>query len=497
MSTGCGSTAPPAPRDAGASSTVQQEEFTLDRAAFTRTLRVVALRLPTKLCNAAVKQLQNHVLRLRHVKAILKSDDGNDERRVVLLATEVEEGKTGDDITLADLPAPVKAFVEAAKEEQASDPIISSSPSSPISLTIHQVIMDYNCFTVEEVLKQFFAPLQMEAPTSFETIDHVAHINLRDAYLPYKRLIAQVILDKNSPRIRTVVNKTGNIETRFRTFPLEVLAGENNLEVSVRESGATFHFNYAEVYWNSRLSTEHGRLIHSITKQFQARHPRSPLAACVVWDVFAGVGPFAVPLGVKGCVVHANDLNPRSHHYLLANINKNKVDCHVTPYNEDGRVFLRERARRRLPVHHVIMNLPASALEFLDEFSAQREREEEGKEGQEEEEEEAEGLFDYLEERPYVHVHCFSKADDPTTEALAHASDALGCELLNGKNGVSVHRVRDVAPKKEMLCISFPLPRYSELRRGGGGGKRGTKRTLDEEGKGDSKAVVQSNAKEE
>jgi len=115
MSTGCGSTAPPAPRDAGASSTVQQEEFTLDRAAFTRTLRVVALRLPTKLCNAAVKQLQNHVLRLRHVKAILKSDDGNDERRVVLLATEVEEGKTGDDITLADLPAPVKAFVEAAK----------------------------------------------------------------------------------------------------------------------------------------------------------------------------------------------------------------------------------------------------------------------------------------------------------------------------------------------------------------------------------------------
>ncbi len=27
------------------------------------------------------------------------------------------------------------------------------------------------------------------------------------AYLPYKRLIAQVILDKNAPRIRTVVNK--------------------------------------------------------------------------------------------------------------------------------------------------------------------------------------------------------------------------------------------------------------------------------------------------
>jgi hypothetical protein len=115
MSTGSGSTSPPVSSGLGAASTPQpQEEITLDRAAFTRTLRVVALRLPAKLCNAAVKQLQTHVLRLRHVKAIFKPDDGNDERRLVLLATEVEEGKKGDDLVLADLPASVQAFVKAA-----------------------------------------------------------------------------------------------------------------------------------------------------------------------------------------------------------------------------------------------------------------------------------------------------------------------------------------------------------------------------------------------
>lgn len=89
-----------------------------------------------------------------------------------------------------------------------------------------------------------------------------------------------MILDKNTPRIRTVVNKVGSllvvlesmcscmyvhihsmaqttlypcvaaltnpiatrpqvgtIETQFRTFPLEVLAGEADLNVTMRESG--------------------------------------------------------------------------------------------------------------------------------------------------------------------------------------------------------------------------------------------------------------------
>ncbi len=202
----------------------------LDRSAFHRSFQVAALRLPAKLCNTAVKQLQPYLLRVRGIKPILKPpppEDGTaaaaagDEERLVLLATEL--GTAAAAPTLADLPVPVQDFVQA-------QPVA-------VGLAAHAVTMDYARLTVEEVLKQVFTPLQMEAPTSFETVDHVAHVNLRDAYLPYKRLIAEVILDKNTPRIRTVVNKTGNIETRFRTFPLEVLAGEDNLEVSVRESG--------------------------------------------------------------------------------------------------------------------------------------------------------------------------------------------------------------------------------------------------------------------
>jgi tRNA (guanine37-N1)-methyltransferase len=46
----------------------------------------------------------------------------------------------------------------------------------------------------------------------------------------------------------------------------------------------------------------------------------------VVADVFAGVGPFAIPAAKKGCAVLANDLNPNSYKFLQVNIKDNNVN---------------------------------------------------------------------------------------------------------------------------------------------------------------------------
>lgn len=45
----------------------------------------------------------------------------------------------------------------------------------------------------------------------------------------------------------------------------------------------------------------------------------------IVADVFAGVGPFAVPAAKKGCAVFANDLNPNSAKWLEKNVEDNRV----------------------------------------------------------------------------------------------------------------------------------------------------------------------------
>jgi tRNA (guanine37-N1)-methyltransferase len=61
------------------------------------------------------------------------------------------------------------------------------------------------------------------------------------------------------------------------------------------------------------LHTEHDRLVHLFKPEE------------VIADVFAGVGPFAVPAAKKGCAVFANDLNPNSAKYLTKNVTDNRV----------------------------------------------------------------------------------------------------------------------------------------------------------------------------
>ena len=231
---------------------------------------------------------------------------------------------------------------------------------------VHELILDYDYWNSEEILAATL-PDGMDVPSSFETIGHIAHLNLRPEHEPFKHLIGSVILDKN-PVIKTVVNKVGAIETIFRFFQMEILAGEDRMQVEVREEGCIFTFDYSKVYWNSRLQHEHRRLVELFGKGQR------------VCDLFCGVGPFAIPAAKKGCIVYANDLNPESVKYLDLNKEKNKISSkNLLTFNSDARTFIMESHKllntdgsNNLFFDHYVMNLPASAHEFLDAFAELR-----------------------------------------------------------------------------------------------------------------------------
>ncbi|KAI4157125.1 MAG: hypothetical protein LQ342_008519 [Letrouitia transgressa] len=349
--------------------------------------------------------------------------------------------------------------------------------SQQIHVAPYDLVLDYDYWTYHDILSAVLPEAEQdELPTGFSVVGHIAHLNLRDQYLPYKHTIAAVIMDK-SPTIRTVINKTNDVgeENEFRTFKYELLAGKDDMDVVTKEQDCLFEFDYSKVYWNTRLGTEH----HRIVEKF--------LPGEAVCDVMAGVGPFAVPAGKKRVFVLANDLNPESHKSLLTNIARNKVSQFVQPFQEDGREFIKSSAKLLQQIDrdveipsktsrikspkdssnpqtpsqiftqpkvfsHYVMNLPASALTFLPSFI---------------------GLYANQKhlfhphtsaEMPWIHVYCFStKSDDNMEEGkkiCSEISEQLGHVVKSGRgNGeVEMWDVRDVAPNKRMFCASFKLP---------------------------------------
>ncbi|KAF1359404.1 guanine(37)-N1-methyltransferase [Lizonia empirigonia] len=331
----------------------------------------------------------------------------------------------------------------------------------------YQLHLDYDYFTYSEITSATIPPPEKknddEIPQGFTLAGHVAHLNLRERYWPYKHLIATVLADKN-PMVKTVINKLDNVgsENAFRTFQYEVLVGEDDLNVEVHEQGCTFKFDFAK-------------------------------AIC---DLTAGVGPFAVPAGKKRCFVWANDLNPDSYKSLENNIKINKVGDYVRAFNSDGTDFIRTASAELLTsshsvdimpkvkfsrsnppkekpaplktltqpriFSHYVMNLPASGINFVSSFVGLYANVPGVPV------EEIKKLFE-TRKMPMVHVHCFStKSDDnvqENKEICEELSRQMGYTITPDMPEVDIHDVRDVAPKKRMFCATFRLPEEVAFRK--------------------------------
>ena len=172
----------------------------------------------------------------------------------------------------------------------------------------------------------------------------------------------------------------------------------------------------------------------------------------VVYDMFAGIGPFSIPAAKQKCLVLANDLNPESYKWLNSNIKLNKVKQEMETYNLDGRQFVHDIVKPHLLSTwssnweetnniHIIMNLPALAIEFLDVFPNLFH------------ESELDDVKEFV--APIVHCYTFSKDINPQEDARQRVEERLGFPVAD----YNIRLVRNVAPNKEMLYISFPLTR--------------------------------------
>lgn len=275
--------------------------------------------------------------------------------------------------------------------------------------------------------------LPMPPPTSFETIGHVAHFNLRPIHFPYRFLIGEVLV-ASLPLIETVIHKVSEVTGPHRTYEYEVLAGRNDLNVQHIENGVSLHFNLAQVYWSSRLSQERTRLLQDEI----LASADSMTEKIVVADAFCGVGALCLQAVAADSRVQvlANDWNPEAIRSLEENSRRQKMDSAIQTHCGDAYHYLIDLGveRGELP-DHVVMNFPLEAPRFLGALR----------------------WWPQSKKSPRIHVYTFIGRDgvNPVPDALSWGittvediDRAYGCNI-------KVHEVRDVAPGKRVVCVSL------------------------------------------
>jgi tRNA (guanine37-N1)-methyltransferase len=101
------------------------------------------------------------------------------------------------------------------------------------------------------------------------------------------------------------------------------------------------------------------------------------------------------------------------------------------------------------------MNLPAIATEFLDAFIGLYRR------YVEQQQKKTTGDSSTTPHMPRIHVYAFSTdPDQPIHDIVYRIAGTIHCDpsLIESSVGFQGHVVRDVAPRKVMVCISFTLP---------------------------------------
>ena len=441
---------------------------TLDPAdsRFVTELEVLAVRAPRRAIGGLMHALKKHTLaRPRTRKVVHLPPDGADGEETSLIL--LDEATCAPGADAETLPRSVREAVGLSAEVRGEDG--GSRDSAKVELITHVLTLGYDALSAEEALRRVL-PSAVTVPTGFETAGTIAHLNLRSPeHDAFRHIIGAVLLDK-LPSIKTVVNKTGETGGPFRTFAMEVLAGEGGrtegpLLSRATENGVSYEFDFRNTYWNSRLGTERKRLVDSFTSED------------VVLDLCCGVGPIALPAARVAKAAYANDLNPDAVAFLRKNdarhfkttgvklagiTNMNARDCvarmvrfdaaeeteDTVSASERGSGTEVSRKEQSPPLYRftqAVMNLPEGSLDLLSCFA---------------------GAFDKEtwppQTLPRINAYAFSKSPDPERDVGTRAAAALGLDptpdALGDPETVRYRRVRAVAPGKYMMLLSFRVP---------------------------------------
>lgn len=183
-----------------------------------------------------------------------------------------------------------------------------------------------------------------------DVVGDIAIVRLGGFSSKEKRSVARALLEELK-NVKVVMEQEGGIEGEYRLRKLRHLAGEKRTLTVHRENGCTYRVDVAKCYFSPRLSTERLRVARMVKPKER------------VLNMFAGVGPYSIPIAkLAGAKVTSCEVNEYAARLHEENDRTNKVEGLITVVAGDA-ADLPSITRRKFD--RVLMPLPSEADRFL------------------------------------------------------------------------------------------------------------------------------------
>ncbi len=227
--------------------------------------------------------------------------------------------------------------------------------------------------TLKQALKSILTAEQLEKlKTAYDTVGTIAILEIDNELREKEKEIANALILTNA-NIKTVLRKDGAHQGQYRTQPMKFLAGVDTRETMHVESGVRMLVDVEQVYFSPRLSTERLRIANLVKAAENSKNTMDTRENIMVF--FSGAAPYCAVIGKKTQAksIVGIEINPIAHKYAQETIHANKLknvhlfcgDVHkVLPLLLDHKHLAQDIPRT---YDRIIMNLPKSAHEYLDD----------------------------------------------------------------------------------------------------------------------------------
>lgn len=142
----------------------------LDREAFAQTIIVPAIRIPHTFIHKVVRSLKKVALQRPGLKRVVDEDESEDSEHKLLL---LDPMKITSSSSFSEEEAGALRAFEVAQE-----------------VFNYSLTLTYDNLKTEEILRAVL-PEGQDVTSGFSRVGHIAHLNLRDHQLPYRKLIGE------------------------------------------------------------------------------------------------------------------------------------------------------------------------------------------------------------------------------------------------------------------------------------------------------------------